>query len=187
MGEEKSAAWYDAHDKRISSLPLEENPYEFLYGIASLTLPRDKSVNIADLGCGTGCFASQLKRDGYKPGQYTGYDFSKVNIRIAREREPWWNFVLQDVTKPDFKPEADVYVMLEFLEHINDDLGVLEKIPSGKHVVLSVPSFDYEAHVRHFDSIDEVGKRYSRFINIQEVHELPTGDKAIFVVAGTRW
>ena len=62
----------------------------------------------------------------------------------------------------------EVYVMLEVLEHLTRDIDVLQKIPSGKEVVFSVPSFDDPSHVRMFTR-EIVQWRYRDLIKLQNI------------------
>ena len=69
-------------------------------------------------------------------------------------------------------PEADarhrryqVFVLTEVLEHVTDDLGILSRLPSGGHVIVTVPNFDSAGHVRHFESVDQVIERFETLID----------------------
>lgn len=80
-----------------------------------------------------------------------------------------------------------MFTALELLEHVTADVDLLERIPSGRKVVFSVPSYMSAGHVRKFKSVDAVCSRYERclaFDNVGVLHLKKS--RAIFVVAGTR-
>ena len=60
-------------------------------------------------------------------------------------------------------------ICFEVLEHIQDDLGVLNRIPRGTKLLLSVPNFDDPYHVRYFSSEKEVYERYKGVMNIFDI------------------
>lgn len=163
MGSEQGPEYYDQHVKRVS-LPLEESPWLDLYVQAASLLPSPhKSPRIADVGCGTGRFAKLLHDLGYKG--YWGVDFSSVRIRQARLYVPCFEFsvgsVFDDSVERRLK-QFDVYVLLEFLEHIENDISFLSTLPPNRLVVFSVPNYDSAAHVRCFNNTDEIISRYQR-------------------------
>jgi len=64
--------------------------------------------------------------------------------------------------------EYDLTVCLEVLEHLEKDLEVLENM-SGK-VILSVPNFDSESHLRFFKRDLDAIDRYGKMFEIKEVY-----------------
>jgi len=62
-------------------------------------------------------------------------------------------------------------VCTEVLEHIVDDVPVLERIPRGKHVLATVPDFDYVSHVRFFATAGEVRARYGFLFSSLDITE----------------
>lgn len=83
------------------------------------------------------------------------------------------------------------FVALEFLEHVEDDLGVIEAVPKGALMVFSVPTYDAAGHVRCFASPEEVVDRYGKLLELQAAHAavLPRAkrpEKRIFVLSGLR-
>jgi SAM-dependent methyltransferase len=76
-------------------------------------LGRDKSLNILDVGCGTGRHAIELCRRGYR---VTGIDLSESQLALAREKAREQNltidFLLHDARRLPFKGEFDAALML---------------------------------------------------------------------------
>lgn len=170
---EQPSAWYDEfyEDEPDGS----DERYAELYKRAALLIPVGSMV--VDLGCGTGRFAKYALR---RASSYHGIDFSPVAIRSARLHEPGATFEVGDLTTMKF-PRANVYVLLEVLEHIEDDLGVMRRIPIDSTLIVSVPSYDSASHVRHFDSETQAAKRYS----MHPIAAIPTGhlEHSIYLLA----
>ncbi len=106
---------------------------------------------VLEIGCGLG----QLIK--YVPN-YSGFDFSNKAIEIIGDGRTW---VGNAYEKKNYR-DADVYVALEVLEHL-DDLKVVDNIPSGKQFIFSVPSFTDESHLRTYTE----NMVRNRFINIK--------------------
>ena len=143
---------------------------------------------VVDIGCGPGQFAEYLLQS--LPGvAYTGHDYSRTAISNARQRCPRASFVESDVLAEDapFQAEADVFVMLEVLEHIEQDLTILEKVPAGQWLILSVPNFDSFGHIRFFKDEAEVLDRYGPYVDEPLVQTVDLGGRSrIFLVSGVR-
>ena len=126
------------------------------YDIAARFLPADKPI--IEIGCGDGFFTNFIGKRGY-----TGIDFCKVLVNHGRKLYPNRKLIEGDArTKEiqDMFTSEFAYVSLETLEHIKDDISVIESIPVGADFVFSVPSADNQFHVRYFNSFDEIKNRY---------------------------
>lgn len=189
MGREQTADFYDGRMAKVS-LPLEQSPWLTVYSLTADLLPLAKEgVPIADLGCGTGRLAKLLYSQGHQ--RYWGIDFSQERIHEARRYVPDLSFDVGDVFDSGVQrqfPEFGAFVALELLEHIDDDLPLLEALPPHATVLFSVPSYDSAGHVRVFPSADDAARRYEGLLDIDSQAVLPrrkTG-KFIFVFRGSR-
>lgn len=189
MGREQTADFYDGRMTKVS-LPLEQSPWLTVYSITADLLPLAKqSVPIADLGCGTGRLAKLLHSQGHE--RYWGIDFSQERIDEARRYVPEFSFDVGDVFDPAVQrhfTEFGAFIALELLEHIDDDLPLLEALPPRATVLFSVPNYDSAGHVRMFPSANDAARRYGRLLDIDSQAVLPrrkTG-KFIFVFRGSR-
>lgn len=168
----KEKEWYNAVyenstvNETLYSGEAEQMPYFGMWETCiKWILPNTK---IYDFGCGTGQFDDLATRRGIVVVGAT--DFSATAIRIAKKR----NQKICDVFScGDLMSRAtygfgdySVAVLLEVLEHVEDDMFVLDNIPAGKRVIFSLPSFESESHVRHFPLIEMAEERYGRKIKI---------------------
>ena len=145
-------------------------------------------LRVFDIGCGPGQFAQYLLER--MPGLvYHGVDYSQTAIFKAQRRCPSARFSEADVLNEDVFSgvDADVYIILEVLEHIEQDCKLLTRIPAGKQVILSVPNFDSFGHVRFFKDKDEVLARYGELFGGLRVQTVElTGRSKIFLATGDR-
>jgi len=165
------SALAEFYDERIDSRPDLAERYWPLYKAAAALVPR--GARVVELGCGTGEFAAYVMG---RVSSYLGLDFSSQAIEGARKRLPGIRFRVADLRK-DWIPDRDTYVTLEVLEHLDDDLALLDRLPRGAEVILSVPSFDSASHVRFFPEKGDARRRYKGRLHID--HEryvtLPNG------------
>jgi trans-aconitate methyltransferase len=171
-----------------SMLPLEESPWLAMYEtLAGMIAPHEEVV---DLGCGTGRFLELLRRNGHYSA-LTGVDWSPAALDEALRyfggnvKEP--SLRLEDLTEwtPDPDRAGDtVYVCSEVLEHLEDDSGLVERIPFGHRFLLSVPNFDSQAHVRYFTDLGDVQDRYNDLLEIRSWHKVDAGGWRCFHVVG---
>lgn len=184
----KEADFYDNADKRRSTIPVEQSPFLPVYEKVANLL--DGATPILDCGCGTGRFAKLLRNRNLVPWEYYGIDFSRVNIEIAQKYVPDYNFGLLDFRDDRFFQLTHIrdwgsFVFIEVLEHFDFDVEMVGSLPEGSTVVLTVPSYDSAAHVRHFADMDAVLERYGSILNVEhsEAYEINPGN-FVFIVRG---
>ncbi len=165
MGTEKEADFYTGEgytEKAIKRyMPIYEKTIKLLSDCYS-------SGRIIEFGSGVGVLAKMLYDAGYS--NYMGIDFSLDMLALAKKRAPQQSFVQLDLRK-NIKPfcaGSPCFICLETLEHIEEDLWVLGNISKGAHVIFSVPTYNFKAHVRYFKTKEEVIDRYSVSIEIKE-------------------
>jgi len=128
---------------------------------------------VVDVGCGTGGTIASLA-DRYR---CLGVDPSPEAIRRADSRFPKVSFLVGTAPE-DLKAEArdaDAFLLLDVLEHVADDLGLLSGLVEiarpGAHLVLTVP-----AGMEHWGPHDEAFGHLRRYTHdsLQELWaELP--------------
>lgn len=111
--------------------------------------------SLLDVGCGDGRLFSLL---GVSPDRQVGADLSRKAIRHARAFNPSVEFKVCDAGH--INEEFDVVTAVEVLEHIPDEKltsfveGAEERLNSGGHFIVSVPSTVrpvQSKHYRHYD------------------------------------
>lgn len=135
--------------------------------------------NILEIGCGVGQFAHLLHDKGFL--FYHGVDFSKVAIlRAEALKLKGFHFHLGNIYEPDWyegRTEEgqgftyDTVVALETLEHVRD-MEVLEMIPEGTRLVLSLPTFSNEAHLIHFTDANAIVDRYDELMRFEYIEHI---------------
>jgi SAM-dependent methyltransferase len=146
--------------------------YYFMWCVLVDRLKRDECRAILDIGCGPGQFASLLRDSGIP--KYCGLDFSNNAIQMAKTICPEYEFVAASVFDTDIfvRCDYDTIVSMELLEHLNDDIVVLKRIPRGKKFYGTVPNFHDKAHVRHFADCHQVTERYGALFTQFKVDKL---------------
>jgi len=165
---------------------LDESSALPVYNAAAVFV--DVTMPVVDLGCGTGRFAELLRRNGLT--DYRGYDFAPAVVAEAQSYCPAFDFRVADLREWEHGPELpDVvcYVLLEVLEHLDDDRDILRRLAPGQPVVLSVPNFWSESHVRRFLQPADVFARYGDLLDFTAWQSVPfaTPGRRIHVFAAT--
>ena len=103
---------------------------------------------------------------------------------------PTFEFICANALNSDifYTLDYDVLVTTEFLEHIKDDLQIIERIRPGVRVYATAPNFPALAHVRYFSSCMEVQARYGSFFIDFRVDEFLHGSEgmSLFLFEGVR-
>lgn len=167
---EKGSAYYDA----IFKHPYSTKRYDKIYKVIVDWV--GESSSILEIGCGTGELAKRLIDAG---ANYRGIDFSEEAIKIAQskvgEKVEVGN-VYDPVQYTDHNHTYDTIIATEVLEHVNDVKAILN-IPSGKRLIASVPNFDDPAHLRTYDSAEEIKNRFKGMLDINRIEEFAMSDK----------
>jgi len=118
-----------------------------------------------EAGCGNGAVLAVL-RNTFRGGTVMGMDAFIEGLRTARHRTAC-QVVQGDINHLPFRPSFDLIALLDVLEHLEDDVGALEKLhgsltPRGA-LLLTVPArrslwsyFDEAAHHRRRYESDEL-------------------------------
>ena len=131
------------------------------------------SLQILDIGCGTG----QLMKELQAYGTVTGIDISERAVSYCKERG-----LSPDVGSADKLPYPDNFfdtvVIMDVLEHLEDDsLGaqeLLRVLKPGGTAIITVPAFMFLWSVT-----DELSNHYRRYTKQQLIKLLTTGGFSI--------
>lgn len=109
----------------------------------------DEDINILDSACGIG-YGTMMLAEAFPKSTVTGIDKFAAGIKVAKEVYKKKNNSFQVVNLPEWpfeKDEFDVIVSMETVEHIEDDVSLLENYSlSSKRLVCSVPNQDRTPH-----------------------------------------
>lgn len=148
----------------------------------------DRDIRILEIGCGPGQFANILFDNGFV--NYKGFDYASEGIELAKKNNPRHQelfFVADAFTTPEVEEECDLVICFEVLEHLQNDLGLLERIKKGTKLLISVPNFDDPYHVRYFTSANQVYDRYKDAIDIYDISTAPlTGSNILYYIVGKK-
>lgn len=138
----------------------------------SYMLLLNRNIKILEIGCGAGQFANLLFDNGFV--NYMGFDYAEEGVKLSRQNNPEHQddfFVADAFTTPEVASRQGLIICFEVLEHIDNDIELLNRIQKGTKMLLSVPNFDDPYHVRFFSSEKEVYDRYSETVQIYDVNK----------------
>lgn len=173
---EKTDSFYDhIYTQAQSCKDYTQSPYYqgWKYVLNILKNYGLQKVKILDVGCGNGLFAKMLYDNNIL--YYKGIDFSKEGIKISQLNTPQWAecFLKENIFQSKAFQENHTHIILfEVLEHTNDDIKILSKIPPETIIIGSVPNFYSEGHIRVFDNIEQIKKRYEPMVKFLDFFEL---------------
>lgn len=151
----------------------------------------NNTEQILDLGCGIGQLAKLLIKNG--KNYRFGIDFSEEAILQAKKNniKNKSAFILADLTQINLDGSKNVYntvIICEVLEHIENDLDILNKIHKDKRIIFSVPNYMSGGHVRCFNNFGDIFKRYSDIIEFDTCKEFFIGNKGniIYLIEGIK-
>lgn len=147
-------------------------------------------ANILEIGCGSGQFAEFLVRECTT--SYTGIDLSAEGINQAKAKQlPNCRFEAANALDTEIIRHGaySLAICMEVLEHIHDDLKLVESLRSKTRCLFTVPNFDYESHVRFFTTCREVQDRYGQLFESIDVWAIDASHGAglkYFLLDGVR-
>jgi 2-polyprenyl-3-methyl-5-hydroxy-6-metoxy-1,4-benzoquinol methylase len=189
-GVEQPAEFYDrSYEERTHwDKHYTDSHYYPLWTVIADRIRRAGVKRILDVGCGPGQIAC-LVRDIGVP-EYKGLDFSTARVAKARAVCPEYEFVAANVFEDNLLEtyHYDCVLMMELLEHIEQDVNVLKRVRPGTTVFATVPNFPAVDHVRHFDSVNDVEVRYSPVFSKLEVDAILAKNRGniFYILQGTR-
>lgn len=178
-GIEQPSSFYDKEfeENEHWQMHYSHSPFYSFWTVISDRIMIAGVKRILDVGCGSGQLACLLYDIGIS--EYCGIDFSPERIKYARTLCPEYSFVEADVLSSNLLETFDYDCILstEFLEHIDNDLKVIERIRPYTTVIASVPNFPCAGHVRYFKNISEIKQRYGRFFDELYVTKIIANDR----------
>jgi ubiquinone/menaquinone biosynthesis C-methylase UbiE len=119
-------------------------------------------TEVLDVGCGTGNFTELLAQQCQR---VVGVDLNEEYVKVAQARlkeNPGVEVLVSDATQLKWHQSFDTVVMLDVLEHIEDDVQTLNQLsaclkPGGK-IVIKVPALEFL-----YSPLDQVIGHYRRY------------------------
>lgn len=150
---------------------------------------QDRDISILEVGCGAGQFANMLFDNGFH--NYQGLDYAKEGIKLCKSNNPQYAdrfFVADAFQTPILEEKHDLVIMFEILEHIQEDIRLLSRLPHNTKVLLSVPNFMDPLHVRCFTSEESVQQHYGAVIEIYDIQKvsIQQSQNALYYIVGHR-
>jgi len=174
MGEKRSKTWYEFEHQKIDVDIFNRGIHKDRAIALAKLIAADNPRRIFEFAAG----ASILAREVFKllPNVlYSWSDFSEPIITDARKKLKDIKILFStfDIDK-DYKYfdwrfyDAFICVSMEHLEH---DKEILEQIPAGAKVYLSVPNIDAPDHIRVLATDEEIKERYGEILNIKLIED----------------
>ncbi len=140
-----SADWanrYAREPQSMADLDLILRRQNVHYLIQPLLAAADRTLQVVDVGCGSGDVLDGLPRDVIR---VTGMDFSREMARQAGVMHPNDTFAPGDATKLPFRYDsADIVTSLGVLEYVPNPIealsGMTEILRPGGHMIVSFPN-----------------------------------------------
>ena len=163
LAHEVGPEWYDESFESNAhwSFHYTRSPWYYIWTVLTdRIIGGEPAAKVLDIGCGSGQMAQMLFDHGVR--DYVGFDFSSKRIERAKKTVPDFRFEVANAYETDLyrQAEYDTVVCTEFLEHVDEDLMVIDRIPPGKRFLGTVPDFGGGSHVRFFTSAEAVEDRY---------------------------
>jgi SAM-dependent methyltransferase len=190
QGMERPSHWYDEAYRGAACYEAHyaDSPYYPFWCVVADRISLLNPRCILDVGCGPGQFAAFLRARGID--RYVGLDFSTVSVGMAKAACEAFDFRCEDAFKTELfhTLDYDIVVACEFLEHVEGDIEILDRIRPGTRMFGSVPSFAHPGHVRCFGSCNDVVDRYGSRFSEFRVDEFPFGGRglSLFVFEGIK-
>lgn len=127
---------FEYHRDRARAPHLEQSAHKYRMYWAKRLVMESKAKTVIDLGCGDGGLMSLLCAEGV---EISGYDFAPANVSGWEERGVQ-GFAIDFVQCWEDIPRADLYMMTEVLEHLEEPEQAVRRVAvRGSMVVASSP------------------------------------------------
>jgi SAM-dependent methyltransferase len=182
MSEKPKGSEYYNHFYKISEAyrgTYKNSPHYVLWTQVIRLLKEFPSPKILEIGCGTGQLACYLYDEGFR--DYHGFDFSVEAIKIAKSKSPQSFSIGDAFNNESYNYDYNVVLATEVLEHIDDDMSVLDNIRENTTIIFTLPTRNDPAHLRIFKKPRQIRKRY--YTKIGDMSIVPIAQW--FVCCGT--
>lgn len=104
---------------------------------------KDKTSSIIELGCGEGYSTAELLKFFDSSSSFKAFDINAEAVAFARKKNP--GVLVEQSSIENLEPDqiqADLLILLEVLEHVQDPTTVLKKLQamSQKYLIIGIPN-----------------------------------------------
>jgi len=144
--------------------------YQILWKKSVDLLLQNNIKSILDIGSGMGQMGDLSYQHKIK---YKGIDFSEYAIQFSQSKAKKNQiYECTNALEYHYNDKVEGYTSHEFLEHIENDLLILNKLKPNKFILFTVPNHDSAGHVRWFLSEEEIINRYFSCIKNLQVEKI---------------
>jgi 2-polyprenyl-3-methyl-5-hydroxy-6-metoxy-1,4-benzoquinol methylase len=130
----------------------------------------DQNIPLIEVGCGIGTVATHLNASGftvdYCDVHRAGLDLARRRSEARLEPNPERKYIRLDVTRSRIPGDYGGILMLDVLEHLDDELAALENLRASlgdnpdAFAMITVPAFDFLWSP--WDDIEKHKRRYTK-------------------------
>jgi SAM-dependent methyltransferase len=102
-------------------------------------IPNEKDISLLDIGCTSGYYNEIINFFYPNTFKYSGCDYNKASVELAKEYYPTTEFKVEDITKLNYRDqEWKITFMSGVIEHVPDYKHGLSELcrVTGKYIVL---------------------------------------------------
>ncbi len=176
---EKDADYYD----NVYTEKYDAERYKNIYQTVLDWLHEAQCQSILEVGCGCGDLARLVTEENF---EYSGFDFSDMALEQIKNKSIKTAekcHLGNAYDKENYSGDYDTVIAIEVMEHL-DDLKVLNNIPFGKRVILSLPDYMAWSHLRTYKSEKEIRSRFEKFIDISRIVSFTWAEDSRFFLTG---
>jgi 2-polyprenyl-3-methyl-5-hydroxy-6-metoxy-1,4-benzoquinol methylase len=195
---EKGPEYYnDIYDNEF-----DQTRYHAIYDRILEWVKDKENPRVLEVGCGCSDLSIMMVNNNIP---YQGFDFSQKALDQLAKKSPATREKCKLANAYDdenYSGDYNTVVAVEVMEHL-DDLRVLENIPPGKNVILSLPDYMAWSHLRVYESETKIRERFDKLLDIsgiavfkwgpderfhrtEENNVHPTKKLTIYLIAGVR-
>lgn len=174
MGEKRSKAWYEFEHQK-TGIDIFNKGIHVTRAIALAKLiAADNSKRICEVAAGGSILAREVLK--LLPNAfYCWSDFSEPAITDARKKLVGRKIIFstfdidQDYKYFDYR-SYDAFICVS-MEHLENDKEILQQIPPGGKVYLSIPNIDAPDHIRVLSTDEQIKERYGDILDIKLIED----------------
>jgi len=174
---------------------LNSHSLKTAWNVVAELLRADKNQNILVVNAGQGYLVKTLLDAGFE--NILGIDMLRDAVDRFQQAFPDQSTKLAVQNYFRMNPESlmkyDTFIFSKTLEYVENDLAFVERIPAGKRIIITSPSYDDGLVNRFYTKADQMYARYDNILDLTEIMHLNLFrnsefliDQNIFIMNGVR-